>query len=155
MRDPIEQVQSKFCKMLLGVSKTAANKACMAELGRYLLQTEITKNNLAYWFRVIKQEPQKLTKIAYNEMNTQKRSWPQNIRNTLFSCGFGWIWENQTSLDPSQSKQLIKKIHQRLKDIETQNFSASIFDDERKNQKNKNKLRTYVYVVGSWNQIIP
>ena len=73
MRDPIEQVQSKFCKMLLGVSKTAANKACRAELGRYLLQTEITKNNLAYWFRVIKQEPQKLTKIAFNDMNTHKK----------------------------------------------------------------------------------
>ena len=150
MRDPIEQVHSKFCKILLGVSKNAVNKACRAELGRYLLQNDVIKANLAYWFRIIKLEQSRLTKLAYHESRKQKKSWAQNIKHTLFSCGFGWTWENQNSLDPAQSKQLIKKIHNRYKDMETQTFFAYIFNDERENKTSKNKLRTYRLVKSNY-----
>ena len=33
-KDPLEQINIKFCKMLLGVSKSATSAACRAELGQ-------------------------------------------------------------------------------------------------------------------------
>ena len=47
-----EQVHTKFCKQTLNVPWYTENKACRAELGRYLLFIDIKASLLCYWQRI-------------------------------------------------------------------------------------------------------
>ena len=68
MRDPIEQVHSKFCKQILGVSKRATNIACRAELGRLPILIDIKTQVIKYWFRLQTLDENRLLKQAYLDM---------------------------------------------------------------------------------------
>lgn len=147
LRDPIEQVQTKCCKMLLGVSKRAVNSACRAELGRFPLIIEVKSRIISFWLRILTLPGNRLSKIAYMEMrpNEKPKSWALQLKMLLSQIGLGYVWEMQDSLcmaDTLYLKSLQTKVKQRLEDIEIQNWHSSLFDDASR-PRGKNKLRTF------------
>ena len=56
--DPIESVERKFCKLLLGTDKTASNNACRAELGRFTRKLLATRRCLKYWTEILERKTQ-------------------------------------------------------------------------------------------------
>ena len=62
-----EKVQLKFCKILLGVHKSAANNVVRAELGIFLLAIFCLKSCVNYWLHVIELNDNNLVYNAYND----------------------------------------------------------------------------------------
>ena len=75
--DPLEQVHIKFCKMLLGTSKTSVNNACRGELGRYPIGLDSTYKSIKYWTEIITKESNMLSKLSYIDSlnNVQPGCW--------------------------------------------------------------------------------
>ena len=150
MRDPIEQVHSKFCKQILGVSKRATNKACRAELGRLPILIDIKTQIIKYWFRLQTLDENRLLKQAYLDMietrPSNKKTWALQIKSLLFQVGFGYLWNSQSLLKDhikeSELKVQQKLFNQRIRDIAIQDWRASLFE-VKKHRTGGNKLRTF------------
>jgi len=69
--NPIESVHIKFCKMLLGVRKTATNSACLAELGQLPMHLEAKLRTIRFWLNITKPwNSHKLSAFVYGESLT-------------------------------------------------------------------------------------
>ena len=64
----IELVYTKFCKMLLGTSKTALNNACRAELGQFPLYHEAVFRSIKFWVKLRSKSAPQLACQVYSEM---------------------------------------------------------------------------------------
>ncbi|XP_048584056.1 uncharacterized protein LOC125563170 [Nematostella vectensis] len=140
-RDPLESVHLKFCKMLLGTGKTAVNNACRGELGRYPLCINATYRNIKYWINLRSKE-EALSKVVYTECvnNPHVSYWTHKTKEIIFKAGFGFMWLYQNETDPTLFLDIFSK---RLNDMYFQKWHGEIFNDQRKNSNEMNKLRTY------------
>ena len=114
--DPLEQVHIKFCKMVLGTSKTSVNNACRGELGRYPIELFSTYRSIKYWSDILTKEPSMLSKMAYHDslVDLKEGFWSAKIRDKIFCHGFGFTW---ISCNEISAKPFLKNFKQRLKDI--------------------------------------
>ena len=81
LRDPIEQVHTKFCKLILGVSKRAVNKACRSEIGSYPIIIEAKTKAVTFWARLLTLENTRIAKQAYlDQLNyPQSKNWAMEM----------------------------------------------------------------------------
>ena len=49
-KDPVESVQNKFLRELLGINKYCNNDACRAETGRFPMTIDAQCRNFKFWF---------------------------------------------------------------------------------------------------------
>ena len=64
--DPIEFVQTKFIRWLLGVNKFCSSNACRSEVGRFPMRTKTKCRAIKYWLKFCEPEHQnKLSGIAF------------------------------------------------------------------------------------------
>ena len=119
-RDPIESIQTKLCKMLLGVNKNASNNACRCELGRYPIRMKAKMRSFSFWLKFLDPEQSdKLSCKAYHEieMNDGKVFWSQKLKNILNNLGLRELWINKNNTFHNR-KKVNNIIRQRLQDIE-------------------------------------
>ena len=141
--DVIELVHTKFCKMLLGTSKTAVNNACRAELGRLPLYHEAVFRSIKFWNKLISKSAPELACQVYSEnmKSTKPQIWNNKMKTLIEQLGYGYIWIKQDCT--ISNRRFLYDIKQRLKDIEMQQWLSEIFLDQRKNINQSNKLRVY------------
>lgn len=153
--DPIEAVQTKFCKMLLGVNAKATNNACRSELGIFPLRAEMTLRPLKYWTRYMNAKDRKLSSCAIKgEFNAQnKLNWAGKIKVKTDKLGLSYLTchdtylnidknGNITNLTDYQLHNVNDNIKQRILDQEFQTWEGEIHNDSKKANR-KNKMRTY------------
>ena len=85
---PIEKVQLKFCKILLGVHKSAVNNAVRAELGIFLLAIFCLKSCVNYWLHVIELNDNNLVYNAYSDEISCDTGFSHNIKLFLGKINF-------------------------------------------------------------------
>ena len=82
---PLEKINIRLCKYLLGVGKKTTNNAVRGELGRFPLAIRIITQFIAYWNRMQEIDYSSLAKTTYMHFLTEKRfPWFENIRNMMF-----------------------------------------------------------------------
>ena len=142
-RNPIEAVHIKFCKLLLGTSRSSTNIACRGELGRFPLKLESKYRSIKYWTKLVAKGTPDLTYLFYNEIVEfdKKELWSFKIKNSLQKIGFGNIWAQQKNLGCIQKVQ--KDVKQRLQDIEFQKWLSDMFNDSGRSGNQSNKMRVY------------
>ena len=137
----IELVYTKFCKMLLGTSKTALNNACRAELGQFPLYHEAVFRSIKFWIKLRSKSAPQLACQVYSEMmkTNKPQIWNNKLKTIVKQLGYGYIWIEQVC---TNSCRFLYDIKLRLKDIEMQQRLSELFLDQRKNI-NERVYRTF------------
>lgn len=136
----IEKMNIKACKYILGVNRYSTNAAVMSELGRFPLFFSIIISMIKYWYRLENSNDQ-LLRNAY-DMN---KSMYRKGKNCWTSC----IYKILEFLDIKEEYILKKKnkikpiILSKITLIYKNIWRHELFNDQRKNPLQKNKLRTF------------
>ena len=143
---PFEQVQNKYCKILLNVGKLTSNMASRAELGRYPLLIDVAIFTIKLWINILN-SPEKLLFKAYQEEikldECGIRNWVTFVRNILESCGLSKLWEHQTI---PKDVDVPKKINLVLKKQYENTFFNELNSTSGISKSGGNKLRTYAKI---------
>ena len=123
--DPIEFVQTKFIRWLLGVNKFCSSNACRSEVGRFPMRTKTKCRAIKYWLKFCEPEHQnKLSGIAFTDQIGQdkKELWPSKLKRLqVLNLGADLcdIWSAKTNTPATMSY-----IRQRLLDIEQRTWNT-------------------------------
>ena len=131
--DVLERVQLKFYKYIFNLKKSTPNYMVYGEIGIQPLSVDIKTRIVSYWARMIdnKENSQvmKLNSKLYvilSELVSQRRvksPWFENVKGILCNNGYSGIWYSQSF---SNSKWLIKYMHQKLNDCFIQQWHSDI-----------------------------
>lgn len=103
---PVENINTSFCKYLLGIHKYASNYAVKGELGSWGLGIESICHAVKYWLRIYSYDQDSLLYKSYlenyqnllNKPSTQ--NWCSYIRLILNKFDLMSVWQNQESRRP-------------------------------------------------------
>ena len=93
--NPIENLNIKLCKHLLGVYKHTSNAGCRAELGRQPLLLTGVKSFIKNWIRIIDDESNIILKNVSIVNRNFQLQWTSKLKDILQRNGLGYIWEHQ------------------------------------------------------------
>jgi hypothetical protein len=150
----IEKVHLFALKKLLNVSPKTPNDMVYGETGRHPLYVFTYISCIKYWLRLTSMENFRLPKKAYNMQlalhNSGKVCWVSQVREVLYTFGFGFVWENQ---GVQTRNVFIRVFKQRLIDCHSQNWHEHINESVRFNVyrtfKKTLQLEPYFNVVAN------
>ena len=131
--NPIDTLNLRICKQVLGVQKQTTNIGVLLELGKILLHIDAIKLSIKNWERIRKGNANKILCASYQEAVNLNLPWIDRIRFYLESSGLLSFFLNQYTDKPVF---IYNKICQRLSDIFHQEAFNTISSDD-------SKLRTY------------
>ena len=150
---PIEIIQNRFCKNILGVQRSSSNSACRAELGIYPVDLDVSVRIVKYWLRLrqlnMSSHPLQVDALQsqhYLPENSRRKNWIHHVKEILDNSGYSYIW-NTDIIDSSYSCTLLRR---RLNDMYTQTFFYKLSVDEGKlrfykNLKTTHDMENYLY----------
>ena len=136
----LEKLNIKACRFILGLNKRCTNAAVRGEIGRFPILFNIIINILKYWVR-INESKDPLIKEALHlseEIHESKKdSWLGNVYKIIEFLGL-------KKHDILKKKNSIKNIIlKKLSFKYSTCWEKELFNDNRKNPLQSNKLRTY------------
>ena len=142
--NPLEKLQMKWYKGLLGVNRKATNIAVLAELGKYPVAIDIATNIIKYWLRIVNFDTSALIYECYTDnvilLQGQNKCWLNAVREILHATGFHQVWLDQNTQDKTH---LAADVRKKLEEIYQEQWKLDLWDDSRGNDSQGNKLRTY------------
>ena len=130
--NPIEIVQTKFLKQVLGVQIQTTNVGVLLETGELPMINHAKKHCIKNWVRLMRNKGNNLSQMSLNDAMEGGLIWIENIKKELFSVGLGNIF-----LSVKNATDHIEHIYfQRINDIFHQLSFAKI-------REKGSKLRTY------------
>ena len=131
----MEKLNMKFCKYIMGVSKTCTNIGIYSELGRFPLYIDMLKQTFMYWYR-LEHSTSNLLQAAFNECksNTINSDWYSSI--LLYSEKLNINLSHCKKLSENKFKLYIKK--------QLRNNFSNFWEDIRTSyMQGAGKLSTY------------
>ena len=104
------------------------------ELGRFPLYITRYGRIIKFWLKVVNSDNNKLIKVTYNRQS----NWAMNVKNLLFTTGFGDVWLAQ---GVANERVFLKQFKLRLRDMYMQDWRGTLY--------NKPKCRSYCHYVDS------
>ena len=135
-------MHTKLCKILLGVHQKTSNIATRAELGRYPIMITILANIISYRARL---ENLEQSGLLYESFKDDKLLNSKGL-TSWYSCSEEILKLTNLNLDTMSkvsTKTIRKRVIIRLKQSYDIFFRQSIFNDQRKDPCEQNKLRTF------------
>jgi 1,2-phenylacetyl-CoA epoxidase catalytic subunit len=89
----IDNIHSRFCKVILGMPRSAANNVAELELGRGSRRGKVLNRIVKYWLRLLGMDSSELVKICYEwQMNNLKvDGWAKKLKEELDKMGLTYI----------------------------------------------------------------
>ena len=137
--NPIEIVQNKFLKDLLGVQKQTTNIGVLLEVGKLPLIIHAKKASIKNWERIVSGKANDLLLSSHLSAKTFSLAWTESIKENLSNVG---MYENYLEPLVPRNHGTHNRFYQRLIDIYYQNAFETI-------QCETSKLRTYRLVKGT------
>ena len=129
----VEQLQLKFCKLIMSLKKSTCNVMVYGETGRFPVTCMIQQRMVCFWFRLC--SAQRLTKLShflykllylsYVDENI-KNAWLEKIRLTLCLNGLNFVWLAQGHEEGIDLPWLKYKIKNSLHDSFQQQWHADV-----------------------------
>ena len=94
--NPLELVQNKFCKDILGVHKNTANTGARLEMGKLPLSLHAKSNGIKNWERILAGTTNILLLKSYLRAKNISLPWIESIRNSLSLVGLYEQYRNPT-----------------------------------------------------------
>ena len=95
----IENVQTKFCKRIIGFSSSSSNVTALGECGTLSLCCIYYVKCIKYWLKILNMDNRRYVKQCYYMLkgldDVNRETWATKIRVFLFSYGFGTVWMQQ------------------------------------------------------------
>jgi ribosomal protein L11 methylase PrmA len=89
----VKEVHELFCKRVMGTPNTAANGACVKELGRANRKEKVIERVLRYWQRLREMDEMSSLGDALKQQRLEKgKNWLNKIKQELEGLGMGDIW---------------------------------------------------------------
>ena len=92
-RIPSEEVQNKYCKLLLCVGRFTSNMAARAELGRHPLMLSVAALQIKFWSQIPWETYIQCLSGGYSH---GVKNWVTGVKIVLERCGLTHFWQNQT-----------------------------------------------------------
>ena len=96
----IERVHNYACKRYLCVRLNASNDAVLRDCGCYPMYINATKSCVKYWLKILRMQNNRFVKKCYLMLKCYFEAgvsnWASEIKQRLYSNGFGCIWERQS-----------------------------------------------------------
>ena len=141
--DTIEKIQRKFYKHILKVPMQTSNEAVLGELGKFPLSVLFHYYCIKYWLIIVQDESCRLRKSLYKVLKEYdevgKITWATNVKNLLYTTGFGEAWLQQ---GVGNAECFLNLYKQRLKDITMQNWQMKL--NENKKLSVYSKVKTII-----------
>ena len=123
----VENNLVKFCRHQLGVGSKAPIPAILGECGRKRMYVLCYTKCIKYWLKLIKLREGSLLKscynLAYNQCQAGRCNWAKDVKNILYSFGFGFVWDRQ---NVENEKVFLDEFTIRLSDCDTQLWNNSM-----------------------------
>lgn len=130
----IERIQTRFCKHILGLSKTACDAAALGECGKKRLKVLYFSKCIKYWLKLCCLPDNRLNKRCYGMLKNYDEAgrvtWATHIKMLLSRYGFGFVWEEQGVGDIDAFMYIFKE---RVSDCSDQEWSSEINDMSKTN----------------------
>ena len=110
----VENIQTKFCKHILGVKKSTCNNFVYHEIGRLPLHITRKLRIIKYWMK-LKNSENIIIKTCLEDREQCEDEWSRNIRSELNNLGLGFMWDFEQF-----DKKLMKLVEHRFYDVHTQ-----------------------------------
>ena len=121
-------------KRLLGVGHMTPNNMIYGDTARYPLYINAYVCAMRYWLKITRMNEKRLPYKAYLMLlhldEQGKSNWVTKIRTTLFSFGFGYVWQNKGVQEVSL---FIRYFRQRLIDNRWQDWKSRTDASDRFN----------------------
>ena len=131
-RPEIEHVQTKFCKFVLGLGSSAPNAAALGDCGRYPIAMYAKIRCVKYWLKLLNMNNSRLPRVCYNMLYSHceagRHNWATEVKNVLFTCGFGIVWICQGLGD---NGSFMVDFKTRLKDCAYQDWHNNVVSNNR------------------------
>ena len=95
---PLEKIQTKFCRYILGVHKKSTNIATRSELGLYPLLLDLLTHSAKYWIQLCNTGIDRLVKRAYLDSYIsmdKSHTWASHMQKLWAHFSLTGVWENQ------------------------------------------------------------
>ena len=131
--DDLENVHTRFCKIITKNSKYCHNSFIYGELGQFPLQITATIRVLNNWKKVINGEKDKICFLIYNMVKhlncigKYTSPWLGYVKGTLENCGLNSVWMSHVQSGSGVSSECVKRI---LQDQFLQKWFSRISEDE-------------------------
>ena len=148
---PMETINNKLCKYLLGVHRNSTNLAVKGELGKHPLLIECLYQSLNFWMRTSNVTPDSVVKKSFLDSLISKpleTSWVQCIFKIITQFGFNNLWENQYFMSGSHYSKPVRDLM--ILKYEKDWLSRINRNTPTESGKGKNKLRTYCTIKKSF-----
>ena len=123
----VENVATRFYRILLSLPRNSSIDLARGELGRPSLKVKILTRIINFWLKLITSNRDS---ILYNSYLAQfdlaeanKRSWGLNVKNMIFSLGFGEVWYHQ---GVGNVDVFLSEFKQRVLDIDCQEWHGRL-----------------------------
>jgi hypothetical protein len=80
----IDNIHSRFCKVTLGMPRSAANNAAELELGKVSRRGNVLNRITKYWLRLLDMDSSELVKMCYE---WQMNNWAKKLKEELEKNG--------------------------------------------------------------------
>ena len=132
---PIEKLQNKFCRFVLGVNKYSTNAGVKAEFGRRPLLINFIGHSIKYWFYLCEKNISTIVRNSYLDayMSSTKNNWAVQIKTLLCKYSLEHVWQDQGSKYKTKIINNLKSKLHAQHDTEWYNLIS----------KPESKLRTY------------
>ena len=157
----ISKFVNKFYKIILGVPSHTSTTGIHLELGRFPIDVNVQSLMLKYWARLISLPRSRLVSMCYWSLVDNHHlsdTWLNSIKNTIFSTGQFYIWNNQRHFSVSDYKFLSQKVcylKQNLKDQFILKSSQKMQTESKlmyfKNSKQTLSLSNYLTKISNRN----
>ena len=127
--EKVESVHLSFCKRYcLLPQQTSANVLDY----HFALCTYYMTQSVKYWIKLLRMDthhyPFQCYKMLKQLDDTGRKTWASNIKQHLFSFGFGFVWFAQ---DVGDSAQFITIFKKRVTDIYTQKWNETFHETSK------------------------
>ena len=125
----VKKFYLKFLKRTLNVKMSTNSSMIYAETGRYPLAIYIKVSMIKQWIKIIHSSDDRLIWQVYHSMkecpeNVNKRhNWILQVKDILYTSGFGYIWEQQTV---TNKEKFLCSFEARCKDMYMQQCLGNI-----------------------------
>jgi cell fate (sporulation/competence/biofilm development) regulator YmcA (YheA/YmcA/DUF963 family) len=128
-----------FCKRIFGVPSTAANGACVRELGRTNRKEKVVERIVKYWKRLWEMDETSLLREALKQQTIQKgENQLKKLEQELNSLGIGDVWRR----GGENNNNVWKVVSKRYTGTECQKMETNV--------REKRSLALYNELKSSW-----
>ena len=141
---PIEKINNKFCKYLLGLHKYSSNLTSKGELGSHGLLLDCISHSIKFWLRLCNDDMDQdsLVYKSYKEnyqnfiSHPKSDNWCHHINNILVNFNLSSLWIDQGLKTNVSQKSWIKFLRTELKSRYELDWMKAV-------NLNDGKLRTF------------